>query len=109
MLTHLQNKINALQSFSFQDELVKIVTDHKDKLADLQAAQLAQGINSKGEEINPQYAPFTIEQKKKKTGLAGVYSRVTYFDTGDLYKSLQAQVSGTKFSIRSESFKFDKM
>jgi hypothetical protein len=109
MLTHLQNKIKALQSFSFSKELVKIVTDNKGKLADLQASQLAQGINSQGKQIYPQYAAFTISEKKKKTGLAGVYDRVTFFNTGELYKSLAAQIQGSKFRITSPSFKFDKM
>lgn len=110
MLTHLQNKIKALQAFSFKDELITIVEDNREKLADLQASQLAQGVNSKGQQINPQYRPFTVEQKLKYgVGLGRVVDRVTFFSSGDLYRSLSAQIAGTKFKISSPSFKFDKM
>jgi hypothetical protein len=110
MLTNLKNKIQALERFNFKDELVSIVRDNKEKIADLQASQLAKGVNSKGLTIFPQYAPFTINFKKKYgVGLGAVVDRVTYFQTGDLYKRLYAAVDAKNYTIKADSFKFDKM
>lgn len=105
-LINLRNKITALRNFSFEKELVNIIEVNKEKIADLQAIQLFTGKNSKGEEIYPSYVAFTIAEKKKK---GQVTSRVTYKDTGELYESLFVIVQGRKFSIKSNSFKFDKM
>ncbi|MCW3108482.1 MAG: hypothetical protein JWQ09_2988 [Segetibacter sp.] len=108
-LSNLKNKITAIRAFDWEAEAIGIVERHKEDIADLQAEQLAKGKNRKGEDINPQYSDYTIELKKQKQGLAGIYSHVTYFDTGDLYKSLYTQIEGKKFSLQSESFKFEKM
>ena len=106
MASNLENKINKLKQFSFEREAREIVEQNRELIADLQATQLFSGLNEKGEKIYPEYAPFTIQEKIKK---GQVYSRVTYNDTGELYKSLFTLVSGKKFSIKSESFKFAKM
>lgn len=106
MVNRLEAKIKALEAFSFEREVIDIVQTNKDKLADLQATQLFSGKRSDGSDINPQYAPFTIEQKKKK---GQPYDRVTFRDTGELYRSFFADVNNKTFSIKSDNFKFDKM
>jgi hypothetical protein len=106
MLDNLKKKREALVKFSFEDELLHIVEVNKDRIADLQATQLFSGVNAKGEPINPGYSPFTIQEKIKK---GQPYDRVTYKDSGALYASLFTLITGKKFSIKSESFKFQKM
>jgi hypothetical protein len=109
MLTHLKNKIQALQSFSFQNELVTIIETNKDKLADLQAQQLYRGVDINEQPLTLDgggYAPFTIQEKIKK---GQPYDRITWRDSGAFYLSLKAQISGSKYSIKSDSFKFDKL
>lgn len=110
MLDHLQRKIKALETFNFKSETLAVITEHKDKLADLQAEQLAQGLNSKGEKIGPEYRPFTIQKKKSEgVGLGRVTDRVTFFQTGELYRKLRAEIRVSAFAIKADSFKFDKM
>jgi hypothetical protein len=110
MLTHITNKLEALRRFSFETEVVAIVEDNKDKLAVLQAQQLSQGVNSKGQQINPQYAPFTVAYKKQfGVGLGAITDRVTFYQTGDLYKRLYAAVDAKTYRMKADTFKFDKM
>jgi hypothetical protein len=108
-LNNLRNRITAFKAFDWASEARGIVERNGSVIVDLQAEQLAKGKNRKGEDINPGYSDYTIQLKKQKTGLAGVYSHVTYFNTGELYKSFFTKVEGHKFSIQSESFKFAKM
>ncbi len=118
MLEHLQRKISALESFSFEDETRKIIEVNKDKLADLQATQLSQGIDVEGRRItlllhgkrSDSYAPFTIKKKKEEgKGLGAVIDRVTWYMTGELYKSLDVEVKASSFRFTSNSFKFEKL
>lgn len=109
MLTNLRNKINALRSFDFDKEQRTIIDANKDKLADLQAEQLAQGLKSDGSRITPGYSAFTIQDKKANgTGLGAVTDRVTFFKTGELYRKLRADIQGSTFAIRADTFKFHK-
>lgn len=110
MLNHLKKKIEALERFSFQNELVTILDANKERIADLQASQLAKGINSKGAPIYPQYSPFTVQYKKMfGVGLGAVTDRVTFFQTGELYRKLYAAVNAKNYTIKADTFKFDKM
>lgn len=109
MLTHLKNKLQALKSFSFEGELKKIVEINKDKLADLQATQLYTGRDVNGEPITLNgrgYSHFTIKQKQKK---GQVTDRIVWRDTGELYKSLKAEIKGSVFAIKSNNFKFQSL
>ena len=108
MLTGLEDMIKGLKAFDFGEEMERVIIEHKDVIADLQAEQWAKGINSFGREIGPAYAPYTIEQKQQKSGLAAVTDHVTYYDTGELYKSLNGEVSNKQYDITSPSFKFEK-
>lgn len=109
-LNDLKNTIDKLHRFSFKDELQVIVQENAEEIANLQAKQLAEGVKSDGTEINPPYRPYTIEQKRKYgVGLGRVTDHVTYYHTGDLYKSLEAKVTGDEYDITSSSLKFDKM
>ena len=108
MLEDLQNKINVLRSFDWGHEMETVIKAHEDTLADMQAEQWAKGQAANGGEIFPAYAPYTVEQKQTKTGLAGVYSHVTFYDTGELYRSLQGKVANMQYDITSDNFKYQK-
>jgi len=108
MLEDLQNKIIALRSFNWGDEMQTVIQANTEALADLQAEQWAKGLAANGSEILPPYAPYTIEEKKKKTGLAAVTDHVTFYDTGELYKSLRGEAANMKYDITSDNFKFKK-
>jgi hypothetical protein len=107
---NLQQHMQRLQQFAnnLQQTGDGIVKKYDKELLALQKDQLSQGINSRGNSINPPYRPFTIEQKKQRSGLAGEYRFVTYFDTGGLYAKLQLIVQGGKFTITANTFKFAK-
>lgn len=101
-----------LQQFAdnYEHTAESIIRAHSSDIADLQATQLAKGINSEGRQITPAYSPFTVEQKQKYgVGLGRVTSHVTGFMTGETYKLLQAQVGAGKFTITANTFKFGKL
>lgn len=104
----LKTVINKLKAFSFKDEMIAVITQNKDTIPDMQAEQLAIGLKSDGNKILPEYAPFTIQEKMRKTGLSGVYNHVTFYDTGELYSSLTAEITGENYDVKSPSFKWAK-
>jgi hypothetical protein len=109
-LTELKNTIARLKAFDFHEELQTVVEENREVIADLQAEQLAKGVKSDGNEINPPYSPFTVEQKQKHgVGLGRITDHVTFYDTGEMYSLMRAEVSGDQYEITNSSFKFDKM
>lgn len=109
-INNLKAHMQRLEQFAnnYQQTAEGIVKKYDKEIVALQKDQLAMGINSKGNSITPPYRPFTVEQKKQKSGLAGVYDYVTYFDSGELYNKLQLMISGGKFTITANTFKFRK-
>lgn len=108
MLEDLQNKITALRSFNWGEEMQAVIQANTEALADLQAEQWAKGLAANGSDINPPYAAYTIEQKQKKTGLAAVTDHITFYDTGELYKSLRGEAQNMQYDITSDNYKFNK-
>lgn len=116
-LYNLEQLINNIQQFDLVTEQNKIIEEHKDVLADLQAEQW--GSKSKdyaGRDIklldNPGggYRPFTIEKKRTEGfGLGAVTNRITLFQTGELYRSLFATITSSKFFLSSDVFYFKKL
>jgi hypothetical protein len=80
-----------------------------ERIADLNAGQLAQGVRSTGSEILPEYRGLTIEIKRGKSGLAAVTDHVTLFDTGAFYRSLYAQVMGDEIEYGARDEKAEKL
>ena len=72
---------------------------NKEVIKELQTQeQLYQGRDSKGIDIKPAYADSTIKIKKRK-GLPA--DRVTLFDTGDFYNSLEVLAGKNDMIIRT--------
>ena len=102
-ITPLLEKIKA---FSVSEIASKAITETSETAADLNAMQMFIGIRSDGKEINPQYSPFTIQEKKKK---GQVSDRVTLQDTGAFYKGLGAKANGDIISFFSTDEKSGKL
>lgn len=67
--------------------------------------QLFEGIDSLGvslKSIGGSYAPFTIEEKKKK---GQPTDRVTLFSTGKFYKTFEVNVFSKSFEIEADTIK----
>jgi hypothetical protein len=104
------NTIQSLERFDFGLELYNIVQANKEKLVDLQQEQLSEGIGKDGRFRSDGYAPLTKFLKKKYgQGLGAVTDRVTFFMTGDLYRSMYPAVTKDDFQVISQLPTFDKM
>ena len=61
-------------------------------IADLNRKQLAEGKRSDGSDIEPEYSGLTEVLKRSKSGLSGVTSHVTLYDTGAFHESIIADI-----------------
>lgn len=77
------------------------VNDVEDEMADMNVEQMNAGIDSDGNDIEPEYSPVTVAIKKK----AGkVYDRVTLRDTGDFQDKIRVK----RYPKKRELYSFDK-
>lgn len=112
MLDDFKNRIAALQSFDFGQELNNIVEKNADKIPNALTEQLAQGRDGNDEPVllngNPEYAPFTIEIKEQVgKGLGAVTDRVTNYMTGAFYQDMKTTVENDAFETTSDVPYFD--
>jgi len=65
-------------------------------IADLNREQMAdKGQRNDGSMMEPEYSFLTEFLKKDRSGTSGITTHVTLFDTGDLHKSIFANISET--------------
>ncbi|MDP4264928.1 MAG: hypothetical protein Q8941_20535 [Bacteroidota bacterium] len=109
-LDNLNNLIDSLERFDAHEELRVIVENNTDAIAELQKQQMADGVDSDGNDTqlkdngawNFGYRPFTIKQKEKYgSGLGAVTDRVTGYMTGELYDKLAVKMTGDEFAQTS--------
>lgn len=106
----LLNRIDALKSFNTMDEFENIVQSNSQRLVELEQEQLAAGIDSRGKFRVDQYRPLTKFIKQTQgIGLGAVTDRVTFFMTGQLYKSLFAKITKETFAFESPLPTYGKM
>lgn len=75
------------------DIAVEVLESLDKFIADLNRAQLAnKGINSDGTDIRPEYSTVTEILKRSKSGISGITSHVTLYDSGDFHKSIFAEI-----------------
>jgi len=106
-LDEFASTISKLQSFDFGQELDKIVDDNKDQLPPMIREQLAAG---KDGEQKPNtifgrsgYSPKTVALKEaNRQGLGAVTDRITNYDTGAFYESLQMKKDGQQLEADSD-------
>ncbi len=98
ILDNLQRTVLMLQQ-SINLSIQESINRNKEVIKQLQTQeQMYQGRDSKGIDIKPAYADSTIKIKKKK-GLPT--DRVTLFDTGDFYNSLEVVAGKSDMIIRT--------
>jgi hypothetical protein len=76
----------------FMEIAEQTLLEMDDFIADLNRKQLAEGKRSDGSDITPEYSGLTELLKRPKSGLSGVTSHVTLFDTGSFHKSIVADI-----------------
>ena len=89
----LQLKLQKLQGQETK-LAIEAIMQNLDIAADLIARQLSQGIMKDGKKSDYPYSPFTIAVKRGKSGIAGITSHLTNYDTGESYRQLYAKVKG---------------
>lgn len=114
-LDNFKSLIDNLQAFDFGQEMVKIVEDNTDTIADLQRDQMLEGRGVDGEYIRPFYSE---DPWFKKPGAAERYARwkqeitpnpqrpldvPNLIVTGVFHDSLTAGVSGDEFEINTSA------
>lgn len=95
----------ALSQEDLQDEIIRLNTESQ--LFD-------EGIDSKGflldNSYNPytnpgQYAPFTIEVKKTRSGMGGRHEHITMYGLGAFYRSFYVEFDDDYFYIKANGDK----
>lgn len=109
-LPGLKKLISDLQGFDLEREQHIIVVDNRDRIADIQAAQLAEGKDNTGQIRQDEYTPFTVRYKQQfGQGLGRVTDRVTFYMTGKLYASFFTYVSSKTVEVKSPLETYNKM
>lgn len=109
-LNGIKKLISDLQGFDLEREQHIIVVDNRERIADIQAAQLAEGRDNTGKVRADEYAPITVRYKRQfGQGLGRVTDRVTFYMTGQLYQSFFTYVSSKTYEVKSPLEKYDKM
>ena len=101
----LLNILDQLLGGELIRQLGLTLEDQKDKVLDLNRAQLLAGERSDGSEIG-QYRPFTIAARQKK-GLQTSHIDLRY--EGDFQREMDLEVRGDEYVIYSHDFKNDKL
>lgn len=96
---------------ALQNDLPLIVadvfTENQNVFEDLQTGQLDRGIDSEGNEIEPEYSPVTVQIKKLKGQPS---DRVTLKDTGDFHNAMFLAGGGSgQFQIGNRDKKLNKL
>lgn len=103
-------EINSnLKKMDTVDIMVDVLDELSEFIADLNRSQLASGKREDGSDIEPEYTSLTEILKRPKSGLAGVTSHVTLFDTGQFHKSIFASVFSDEILLDSKDSKLGKL
>lgn len=91
-----------LRSLDIQKAMRQALTTHAVQIENLNLGQLLQGIDSRGKQILPLYAPYTVQKKIAK---GQPYNRVTLRDTGDFYESVYVEIFKNSFELEATDVK----
>ncbi len=113
MAFKIANKIRKIESFDIQKNTIEIVAENKEFLAELLRTQLERGLDGNNNPVTirgvEKYSPFTVEKKRKKTGLSSVTMWITNYDTGDFYKGIKPITDGVRLSFDSNVVYFQEI
>lgn len=102
--------LDTIAGINLVEIIHETLIENTGTMADLNAAQLAQGLNSDNTAIEPPYKDVTVFEKQQKSGLAGVTDHVTLYNEGDHYREMYAEVDGDDaFELGSKDAKSDKL
>lgn len=106
MLEDLKHKIQALESFNSEDELIKIISDNSSILIGLQQGQWAQGLDRNEQPTTldgrDYYSVFTADYKKiNGSGLGAITDYITGFMSGELYRNTGMTLIGKEIAFQS--------
>jgi hypothetical protein len=93
----LRQLVKKQESFARQ-----IVKDSPEQVEDYNLDQLQKGVDAEGEKITPPYTPYTKAAKRAK---GQPTDRVTLFDEGDFYRSIQARIDNAGFTLDATDIK----
>ena len=97
-LNGIRQLIDNLEAFSFEASLSSIIAENKDLISDRVADQIGRkSLDGDGEMITldgSEYSDFTIRYKQEHgKGLGAVTDRVTLYQTGELYRMIETEVT----------------
>jgi hypothetical protein len=113
MLDDLKNKIEALRSIDFENELEKIIENNSSILVGLQQGQWSQGTDRNDQPTTlddpmtsggrrDYYSIFTYNYKKLHgSGLGAITDYVTGFMTGELYRNTTMSMQNKEITFQS--------
>lgn len=105
MAFKVANKIRRIEAFDFKKHTIEIVEMNKEFLAELLRTQLERGLDGNNNAVTirgvEKYAPFTIEKKRKMSGLSRVTQWITNYDTGSFYSKIRPITDGHRLSFDS--------
>lgn len=101
----IADKIAKLEKFQreIEENVIEATKQHESQMIGMNQDNLFAGIDSEGDEIGPDYRPFTIELKRM---LRQPTNRVTLKDTGDFYKSIFLTFGKTSIFFDAKDWKF---
>lgn len=110
MINGLRTLRTNLKGFNLDKVQRRIIEENADVIADLQAAVLAEGKDKSGQVRQDEYEPVTVRFKRDfGKGLGAVTDRVTFYMTGEMYKSFFTYLSAKTFEVRSPLDRYNKM
>lgn len=97
-------KINSnLKKINTIDIMVEVLDELSEYILELNKIQIEeQGTTSFGGKMTPSYAASTIKKKNKKSGLAGVTSRITLFDTEGVASAIELNLQKNKLYFETD-------
>jgi hypothetical protein len=98
--------IDNVEALNFNDVLVEVVDETDAELIKLQQEQLYAGQLASGARIQPEYRPFTVDEKIKNNQ---PFDRVTLKDQGDFYKGIYVTAYKDGVEIDSNDFKSESL
>lgn len=109
---NISNKIRKIEEFDLGKNVIDIVANNQEFLAELLRTQLEQGLDGDGNEVtvrgNSFYSEFTIKNKKSKgVGLGRVTEWITNYMTGDFYSKIKVHSDGKRLWFDSSVAYFD--
>ncbi len=93
-------RLNEVTESQVEQGVLSVLKQNERKATDLNTSQLYQGLDSKGQALEPAYSPLTVEIKKYK---GDPYDRVTLYDTGTFYSRFYI---GEQFPLLFNSMDF---